>query len=510
MKLNRRDCLRAGAAAGAGAALSGCSLVARRFTHPEAPKSITLPEGPVDPIVRLVNRVSYGPTPGEITRVVKMGAEAYVSQQLNPDDDEPSILSTRIGGLEAFQLQTAELFDLPREELIRQIQQHAILHSIYSPHQLRERMVEFWSNHFNIYARKGDGAWYLPADGVQVIRKNALGNFPDLLRASAHSPAMLQYLDNQVNRKMDQKGGGANENYARELMELHTLGVHGGYTQKDVQEVARCLTGWALEDRSLGERLFAADRKLPGSFRFDPKRHDEGVKTVLGQRIGPNGGVQDGEQVLDILASHPSTAKFISQKICRYFLGDAADAWTPKVADIYLKTNGDVKAMLRPILLSEELRTGPAILKRPYDYAVSALRALNADTDGGKGLQAQLAGMGQPLFQWPMPDGYPDRTAAWTGSLLHRWNFALALVEGQVGGTSVDFEGLAKAVEKNGSMPHAAVKLVLSRKPDELRSLAEAMAKHGGNVTSAKSTNEPSLLAGCAALAMASPEFQWR
>lgn len=505
MNVGRRDYLKLGAAAGLGAALTGCSQIVRRVTHPNAPDSIALPEGPIDPMVRLVNRVSYGPTPGEIERVSKLGAESYVTEQLYPDDQEPNILAMRVAGLEAFQIQTSELGDLPMEEILRQLQQSAFLHAIYSSHQLRERMVEFWSNHFNIYARKGNGAWFKPADEVQVIRKNALGNFRDLLRDSAHSPAMLQYLDNQVNRRMAD-GGGANENYARELMELHTLGVHGGYTQKDVQEVARCLTGWTVEDRFLHRK---------GAFRFDRDRHDEGQKIVLGHRIEPNGGIKDGDQVLEILTKHPSTAKFIAHKVCRYFLGDGADQWTDRVAAIYMKTNGDIKAMLKPLLLSDELMKGPPIMKRPYDYAVSALRALNADTDGGKSLQTQLANMGQPLYQWPMPDGYPDRTAAWTGSLLARWNFALALVHTGIGNTSIDFEGLVKAgkVKNSRDLPDLMLQMLLARKPDDshIESLHTAMRKH---TRPAKPANEETGLAidaaRYAALAMASPEFQWR
>jgi uncharacterized protein (DUF1800 family) len=502
VKLYRRDCLRIGATSGAGMALAGCSQIARRVVRPQAPTAVTLPPGPVDPTVRLLNRASYGPTAGEVSRVAKLGPDAYVTEQLNPDDDEPAVLATRVAALDVFILQPSELFDHRREEVIRQLQQAAILYAVYSPHQLRERMVEFWSNHFNIYALKGLGAWFLSGDQVQVIRKHALGRFPDLLRASSHSPAMLQYLDNQINSKMGTEGGGANENYARELLELHSLGVHGGYTQKDVQEVARCLTGWTVEDRFLRPR---------GRFRFDESRHDNGEKIVLGQRIPAGGGEQDGDRVLDIVAMHPSTAKFISGKICRYFLGDGAEAWTGRLADIYLKTGGDIKAMLRPLLLSAELLDGPPLMKRPFDFAVSAMRALSADTDGGKPMQEQLARMGQPLYHWPMPDGYPDRTAAWTGSLLARWNFAIALAGSAIGGTSVDFESLVKVAGRSSTMGIAdlMVTLVHSRHPDseDASRLRDSLRKHGLKAP----PKRPDIAAArCAALALASPEFQWR
>jgi len=388
---------------------------------------------------------------------------------------------------------------------------------VYSRHQLRERMVDLWSNHFNIYARKGLGSYFMPTDEWNVIRSHALDTFPSLMRASAHSPAMLMYLDNQINRKKDAKGAGANENYARELMELHTLGVHGGYSQKDVQEVARCLTGWTVEDRFLHAK---------GRFRFDPEKHDCGAKMVLGTRIPPcedpakqvtykgvemPAGQVDGERVLDILAAYPATAKFVSHKIARYFLGEGAESWEPKLTEIYLKTGGDIKAMLRPLLLSEELKSGPPILKRPFDFTVSALRALNADTDANKPLQAQLTTMGQPLYQWPMPDGYPDKTTAWTGSLLARWNFATALLGEGVRGTTLDLKSLNVKDAAGTASNRTLIELILAQpaKLDSVKSLLEKLdAHHSRVVRSGDKQRSPSV--ECAALLLASPEFQWR
>jgi hypothetical protein len=228
--------------------------------------------------------------------------------------------------------------------------------------------------------------------------------------------------------------------------------------------------------------------------------------------IPAGGGVKDGEQVLDILAKHPSTAHFISHKICRYFLGDAADTWTGRLAAIYLETGGDVKAMLRPLLLSDELRQGPPILKRPFDFAVSALRALNANTDGNKPLQESLAGMGQPLYQWPMPDGYPDKTSAWTGSLLARWNFGTALMNGRIAGTSVDLAGLrvSDAVDDHQKVD-TLLELVLARPADSeaARPLREKLRAHSASVHRS-GDKQRSVPIECAALLLASPEFQWR
>jgi hypothetical protein len=225
-----------------------------------------------------------------------MGREAFVDEQLHPTDaSEPQILTLRLRGMvgEARDSGAWDLQDLPERDVLRQLSQAALLRAVYSHWQLRERLVDLWTNHFNIYARKNRGAYYTPTDQANVIRAHALGTFPDLLRASARSPAMLGYLDNEANRK-----GVPNENYARELLELHTLGVNGGYTQRDVREVARCLTGWTIEDRFLRRR---------GTFRFAAERHDNGEKIVLGHRIPAGGGEGDGERVLDIVCAHPST-----------------------------------------------------------------------------------------------------------------------------------------------------------------------------------------------------------
>ena len=249
---SRRDCLERGALATAGAlalAAGGCSEAVRRYTAPQVPKEASLPpSGPVDPAARLLNRAAFGPAPGDVARVTRIGATAYVDEQLAPNDDEPAILKLRLRTLVGEVMDEGgsglDLRDLPERDVLRQLSQIALLKAVYSRNQLRERMADFWSNHFNVYARKNLGVYFTPADDVHVVRAHALGKFGDLVRASARSPAMLGYLDNEANRK-----GVPNENYARELLELHTLGVDGGYTQKDVEEVARCLTGWTIEDR---------------------------------------------------------------------------------------------------------------------------------------------------------------------------------------------------------------------------------------------------------------------
>jgi len=497
-KLSRRAALRGlGAAGVTGAALAasgGCGRVAQRFTkplasapHASAPTSPPGAHG--DDTLRFLNRVAFGPAPGDLARVGKMGRAAWLDQQLaapTGDDDESAGLRFRLRGIEVLHASAYDLLDLRMEEVLRQLQQAAILRAAYSQWQLRERMADFWTNHFNIYARKGLGTFLKGADDLTVVRAHALGSFPAMLKASAKSPAMLGYLDNNQNRK-----GVANENYAREIMELHTLGVGSGYTQKDIQEVARCLTGWTVEDRFLRPR---------GSFRFDADRHDNSAKTVLGVSIPAGGGESDGDRVLDILANHPWTAEFIARKLVRYFLGEENPLWVARTAKTYLKTRGDIAAMLRPLLLSDDLLHAPPILKRPFDFMVSALRVTSSDTDGGADLQAQLDKMGQPLFLWPMPDGYPDKTASWTGSLLARWNFAFALASGAIERTTLPVAALIPEGASGEAQTSALIEAVLGMGANHphLAPLRKSLSVHAG---------DPSQTV---ALLLASPPFQWR
>jgi uncharacterized protein (DUF1800 family) len=478
VRLTRRALLQSGTAAAAlGAA--GCSNGLRRFALGPA-EELAPPPAFADPDAALLHRIGFGPGPGERERLAETGREAFVREQLRADLKEPLALTARLARLDVLRLTESDLHDLPEELLLRQLQQAAILRAVESPNQLLERLTDFWTNHFNVYARKGHAAWRKPGDELNVIRKHALGKFPDLLKASAHSPAMLAFLDNQVNRK-----GIANENYARELMELHSLGVHGGYTQKDVQEVARCFTGWSIENRFLRPR---------GKFRFLAENHDDGEKTVLGHRIPAGGGKRDGDRVLEILGAHPSTARHISEKLARYFLGEAPGPWPKRMAEIYRRTGGDIRAMLEPMLLSEEMRSAKPIFKRPFDFLASSIRVFGGKTDGGSSIQEHLERMGQPLHQWPMPDGYPDKTAAWTGSLLARWSFALDLTNGRIPGTELDLERLPGQGPKTRC--EAAARLALGH-VSLSAALGEALAR---------CRDEKEAVTLC----LASAEFQWR
>jgi uncharacterized protein (DUF1800 family) len=386
-----------------------------------------------------------------------------------------------------------------------ELQASRILRAVYSERQLQEVMVDFWTNHFNVFAGKGADRWLLVSYDRDTIRPNALGKFSDLLQATAQSPAMLFYLDNfqsvspnaqlgggngqrgplaqllmggrannrnnstilnggpsprmtnnpQQQRPQQQARRGINENYARELMELHTLGVEGGYTQKDVQEVARCFTGWTiLAPRGAGAATQAtmngprADmlRENAGRFFFNPRAHDDGEKTFLGHKIPAGGGMKDGLMVLDILARNSATAKFVATKLVRHFVSDNPPAGlVDRVAAAFTRSDGDIRETLRAIFFSPEFNSPEAYrakVKRPFELAISAIRTLGAETTGGPQLHQWIARMGEPLYGFQTPNGYSDTAESWvnTGGLLERLNFGLTLASNRIPGTRVDLK----------------------------------------------------------------------
>ncbi len=338
------------------------------------------------------------------------------------------------------------------QTVVTELQRAKLLRAVYSERQLNEILVDFWENHFSIYANKDADRWMLTAFDRDAIRPFVLGKFRDLLGATAKSPAMLFYLDNwqsSVVRKYPatkdkpaRQTGGINENYARELMELHTLGVDGGYTQKDVQEVARCLTGWTI--RKPNEE---------GLFYFNPPAHDNGEKIVLGRKIAAGGGIGDAEKVLDILAASPSTAHYISLKLAQRFLGDnPPEAVVRLAAQIFLKTDGSIRETLRSIITSPAF-TSPAMyrtkVKSPFEFAAAALRITNAETDANRPLLDWISKMGQPIFGHVTPEGFTENSVEWlsAGSLLTRFNFADALAQNKIKGTTIGAKSLLKEVD---------------------------------------------------------------
>ncbi len=333
----------------------------------------------------------------------------------------------------------------PTGVVISELQQSKLLRALYSERQLQEVMTDFWFNHFNIYLNKDADQYLVTAYERDVIRAHALGKFKDLLVATAQSPAMLFYLDNWLSMgpkspaalaankgKPGQAAAGLNENYGRELMELHTLSVNGGYTQKDVTELARVLTGWTIQPLEQG-----------AAFQFDPKKHEPGDKVVLGQTI-PENGVNEGMQVLDILAHHPNTAKFIAKKLAmRFVADDPPPALVDRMAQKFLATDGDIREVLRMMFKSPEFWSAKAYrakVKTPFEFVVSSLRATGTDLNNAGPMVGILNKMGMPLYQMVPPTGYSMTASTWMNSeaLLDRVNYALALSDGKVGGTNFD------------------------------------------------------------------------
>ena len=427
-------------------------------------------------IVHVLNRVAFGPAPGDVDRLRRMGVAAYIDEQLNPEHLANDQLAARLSGFTTLSLSTRELAEqyfipgmIRRREaqrttgdpltarepngrneerrVLAELTQQKMLRAVYSERQLEEVMVDFWFNHFNVFAGKGSTRLYLTAYERDTIRPRVFGKFRDLLGAVAESPAMLFYLDNWQSAAADDaertvpgrrrpgfkpaspqnRRRGLNENYARELLELHTLGVDGGYTQKDVQEVARAFTGWTIEFPRQG-----------GHFRFDPRIHDSGEKMVLGTRMPRGGGKSDGDRVLDLVSRHPSTARFISAKLARRFVSDTpSPALVDRAAAAFTKSDGDIRQVVRTILTSPEFfaaESRRAKIKTPLEFVVSAVRASGLNVRDAQPLVAAMRQLGMPLYLCQPPIGYSDTADAWvnTGALLNRMNFAVSLTTNRV------------------------------------------------------------------------------
>jgi len=460
-----------------------------------------------------LNRLGFGPRPGEIERVKQIGLERWIQAQLNPDSIDDSAANARLANLPVLQLSPAallneyppddvaakrlgisldeyrkrqqELAHPPQgahaapntspQEVPDELSEAKLLRAIYSERQLEEQLTNFWFNHFNVYAGKDLDRWLVLPFERDAIRPHVLGKFRDLLEATAKSPAMLFYLDNWLSADPEsfdrikhdpgryRAGAGApplggkrgiNENYGRELMELHTLGVDGGYSQQDVIEVARCFTGWTI----------ASPRQDP-HFYFDDRIHDPGTKRVRGKKIHA-GGIKDGEQVLDMLAKDPHTAHHISLQLAQYFVSDAPPAaLVDRMAKTFEKSGGDLRQVMRTMIYSPEFWSRAAAgakVKTPFELVASTARALGADVDEALPLAGWSARIGEPLYQCLTPNGYSDMAAAWvsTGSLLNRLNFAIALASNRVRGAGVELAPLVG--EGIGTDPKLALDRVLN------------------------------------------------
>ena len=582
-------------------------------------------------ILHALNRLGFGPRPGDVERVREMGLEKWIDQQLNPQSIPDSEMVARLEHFPTLKMTTASLLKqfpppnvaakqagLTLDEYHKQQQEKRrervqtrlasmresnsmesgpsmqggpaganganmqtgpgkqiakaprledmnglqrvdaelalakIDRAVYSDRQLYEVMADFWMNHFNVYAFKGADRWLLTAYERDAIRPNAMGKFRDLLEATAKSPAMLFYLDNwqsvdpQANERMQaeiaarrqefqrflgrmypltlgppfpppnqapkpkvaQARRGLNENYGRELMELHTLGVDGGYTQKDVTEVARAFTGWTIRTPRQAAEFYFAD-----------KLHDDGAKVVLGKKIHA-GGMKDGEEVLDLLAHHPSTAHFISLKLARHFVSDQPpQALVDRMAKTFLHSGGNIQEVLRTMIYSPEFWSRSAYrakIKTPFELVVSTARALSLDADVAIPLVQWTARIGEPLYQCEPPTGYSDKAETWvnTGALLNRLNFALAFAGNRLPGLKVD-PGALIGPEATNDPQHtldASIQVFLGGDVSE-QSRATLESKLADPAVTRTQLDDPrkqvdtGLVAG---LVLGSPEFQRR
>ena len=386
---------------------------------------------PNDPVLRLVNRINQGFQLSEYRRARRMGFQAYLEEQLDPASIDDSALDAQLATIPVLTMSPREVAEAYADEpgpAIYDLKGAMVMRSVLSKRQLFERMCEFWTDHFNIYHGKDPVFVMLPENDRLVTREHALGTFPEMLDASAHSAAMMFYLDNWLNF-----AGAPQENYARELLELHTMGVNGGYTETDVREVAKTLTGWSLNlDSSSPDYL---------RFFFNKPLHQTEIKTVLGVTIPAYSFHLGGRTVLELLGSHPSTAQFLATKLTRWLLNENPPASVvDDAAATYTATGGDIRAMIRTILteenLSDEAGHWAPKYKRPFHYMVSFLRGLEADITDPLSLVFYLMTMGQSPYDWAPPNGYPDSVNVWGAGLLPRWSFISAMMQNQVPGTT--------------------------------------------------------------------------
>ena len=504
--------------------------------------------------VHALNRLGFGPRPGDVDRVLEIGVGAWIERQLAPERFPDAAVAAELAQFPTLSMTTADLFDrferpirearrarkdaagdgavdaekmreaIPPENrprrIIEELSAARVLRAADSERQLNEVLVDFWMNHFNVFAAKGLDRIFVTSFERDTVRPLLWGRFEDLLLATAKSPAMLFYLDNarsvaeESNRPPARSFAaifrpvnpnaprGLNENYARELMELHTLGVDGGYTQKDVVELARILTGWSIEPQR-------------GEFVFRARMHDVGPKTFLGRTFPAGGGIEEGEAAIRMLARDPRTAKRIAYLLCQRLVADEPPAaLVNRVAGRFLATGGQLTESVRTIVTSPEFFDPSyyrAKVKSPFEYVVSAIRASGARTDGRMPVLRAIGQMGEPLYLCQPPTGYSDVSSAWvnTGALVRRLNFAVALASNRLPGTSVDVAGLLapwQACDARASVEPLARALTgeaLSEGTlDTIRKRLEETAASSPDVSS--NTQLP-LVAG---LILGSPEFQ--
>jgi uncharacterized protein (DUF1800 family) len=509
-----------------------------------------------------LNRLAFGPRPGDVDRVVKDGVDVWIAQQLHPEAIPDREVEARLTAYPTLKLSDSEIlntyykpilearkeakaeakagqdvdqkamlaemrkqipFDKRPQRVIQELTAQRLIRAVDSDRQLNEVMVDFWFNHFNVFSGKEIDRFLLTSYERDVIRPHVWGRFEDLLMATAKSPAMLIYLDNarsvaapenrpqraqrfiQAMAPKNANRGGLNENYAREIMELHTLGVDGGYTQKDVTELARVFTGWSLERPQQGDARFV----------FRPALHDAGPKTVLGIHFPAGGGMEEGERMIRVLAHSPATAHHIAYQLCqRLVADDPPPALVNHVAKRFLDSDGDLRQTVKAVIDSPEFwdpKFYDAKVKSPFEYVASAVRAIGGHLDDPTPLARSLQQMGEPLYGAQPPTGYSEKASAWinTGALLARLNFALALAANKMPGVHADVVSLIPAeaaADANKSVDALAVALTGGEISDATRHTIKSRI-----VERKAPTEDPwdnTQIPTVAALILGSPEFQ--
>jgi uncharacterized protein (DUF1800 family) len=514
----------------------------------------------------VLSRLTFGARPGDAQRVRSMGVDKWIEQQLQPGKIDDSHLERFMSGYASLHEDQNELLleftgarrerraaqrrDTARERgnrmareamgdgvvtrrnVVTQLQSARVARAVATNRQLEEVVTDFWLNHFNVFAQKGPPQPFYIAEFEAAVRKHSMGKFRDLLGAVAKSPAMLFYLDNArsmgdtskprlatINRRRASRlpdgmrqqvarlrEGGLNENYGRELLELHTLGVDGGYTQQDVIELARVLTGWTIRQPAAG-----------GGFVFRPEMHDAAEKQLLGHRFPAGGGIEEGEKALDMLAKHPSTARHIARKLAtRFTSDDPSDALVDRAAAVYLRTDGDIREVLRSILTSNEFFSRASYrskVKSPFEVVVSAVRAMNAPPDQTPRTAQAIAFLGQPIYGHQAPNGYPETGEAWmnTGAILNRINFGIAAAGNRLPGVRIDAIPGADSlrIAPREKQVDAVARLLLG---GVVSSETRSVLISGENPLMRSDETTPRLtgLAQVVGLAIGSPEFQRR
>jgi uncharacterized protein (DUF1800 family) len=461
-----------------------------------------------------LNRLGFGPRPGDVDSVMQIGVDAWIARQLHPERIADNAVAERLKGYPTLQLSDRDIvqkyyapivqmrreakenqealkelrekipYDQRPQRVVEDLVSQRIVRAVDSDRQLNEVMVDFWMNHFNVFAGKGIDRFLLTSYERDVVRPRVWGRFEDLLMATAKSPAMLFYLDNARSRN-----GNLNENYAREIMELHTLGVDGGYTQTDVTELARVLTGWSI-----------ALPREGGGFIFRPRQHDRGAKVVLGVRFPAGGGIEEGERMIRFLAHHPATAHHIAFQLCQRLVSDdPPKALVDRVGKTFLSTDGDLRATVKAVIDSPEF-WNPSVyrgkVKSPFEYVVSAIRAVDAHVDDAKPIARALQQIGEPLYGAQPPTGYSDKAEAWvnSGALMSRLNFALALAGNTLPGVTTNVTTLVGGADASNCVDALAVALTGGGLTDETRKTIKAQ----------KDPKLPTI----AGLILGSPEFQ--